>query len=142
VQGYKVCYSNGWHTQEFGSDKKSVGFDPNPIPEASEYGGVFMISIWDSNLADLSIQFSADLSSPSSTTATVDGVSGVKLSGTIPSNSAFFANYHEVYTMVKKFSRAYVIQLMSPPGSYAADLALYNKFVNSFRFLGSASSSP
>ena len=139
-QGYKVCYSTGWYTQVFESPKKIVGFDPNPIPEASEYGGVFMISISSKSVADLKTQYSADIVSPTTVTDTVDGVSGVRLSGTISSDSAFFPNYHEVFTMVKKFNRTYVIQLLSSPSSYAANLTLYNEFVNSFRFLNSAAS--
>jgi len=68
-QGYKVCYKTGWYTQEFGYSQLLVGFDAFPIPTASEYAGVFNISVSRQNSATLLAQYLSSLKDPETAAA-------------------------------------------------------------------------
>ena len=141
-QGYKICYPKEWYTQEFGYSQLSIGFDQFPIPSASEYGGVFMTSVYRETSATLLTQYLTDLENPTTTAATVDGVPGIQVSGALASDHAFFPKYRQTFTVLEKLGRTYSIQLLSAPDMYEANLALYNDFVGSLKFLPQTASAP
>ncbi|OGC70958.1 hypothetical protein A3J33_00680 [candidate division WWE3 bacterium RIFCSPLOWO2_02_FULL_53_10] len=141
-QGYEVCYPSGWYTQAFGYSQLSVGFDAFPIPEASEYAGVFSIAVSRRNSATLIADYLSGLTSPITTTVTVDSVAGIRVEGTIPADSIFFANYREAIVVLEKFGRTYTLIMLSSPDGYAANLPLYDAFVAGFKFLEGTAAAP
>lgn len=72
-QGYKVCFGSGWVKREFDPSAITVGFDPNNIPEASEYFGLIAVSISSSNIDDAVSEVVELLESTSTSTIEVDG---------------------------------------------------------------------
>lgn len=141
-QGYEVCYRRGWYMREFGYSQLSVGFDAFPIPEASEYAGVFSIAVSRRNSATLIAEYLPNLNSPITTTVTVDSVTGIRVEGTIPADSFFFAGYQRAIVVMEKFGRTYTVAMLSSPDGYAANLALYNAFVDSWKFLEGTMAAP
>jgi hypothetical protein len=141
-QGYEVCYRKGWYTRAFGYSQLSVGFDAFPIREASEYGGVFTIGVSREGSAALIADYLSGLTSPSTTTVTVDSVSGIRIEGPIPADSFFFAGYRRAIVVMEKFGRTYTVAMLSSPDGYAANLALYNTFVDSWKFLEGTLAAP
>lgn len=141
-QGYSVCYPVGWFYQEFGHSQMGVGFDPFPIPEAGEYGGVFMISISRQNSATILAQYLEGLEGASTTAVTIDGVSGVRIQGALPSDNEFFPNYRQIAVVMEKFGRTYTILMLSSPDGYAGNQPLYDAFVASLRFLEGTAAPP
>lgn len=141
-QGYEVCYPMGWSNRAFGYSQLSVGFDAFPLPEASEYGGVFHIAVSRQNSATLLAQYLSGLGSPETSTGTVDGVSGIRVQGTFSSDDNFFPNYYQIAVVVERFSRTYSIVLLSSPDGYAANLPLFEQFLSSFNFLEGTSAPP
>ena len=141
-QGYKVCYSSGWDTMAFGYSQLTVGFDPYTIPEASEYPGMIMISVsWESS-ASLLASHLDNLEDASTSATEVDGVTGIKVAGTFPSDAMFFSDYFQVVTVLENLSRTYTIQLLSSPDEYESNLLTYQDFVDGFTFLSGVSSPP
>jgi len=134
-QGYKVCYPAGWHTQEFVYSQLSAGFDPAPIPEASEYGGMIHAAVRREGSASLIAQYLLNLETPATSAVMLDGVSGIKLLGTIPAGNVFFPGYFQAYTVFEGHGRTYVVQLLSSPDGYEQNLLTYEEFIDSFRFL-------
>ncbi|GMR18933.1 MAG: hypothetical protein BMS9Abin34_055 [Patescibacteria group bacterium] len=141
-QGYQVCYPSGWNTREFGYSQMSVGFDPFPIPEVGEYGGMFTISVSRKSSAALLSDYLKGLEEPATSTVEVGGITGIKVSGTFPSDQIFFADYFQIVTVVETFDRTYTLQLLSAPDDYETNVLRYEEFVGSFRFLEDASPAP
>ncbi|MEX0587328.1 MAG: Gmad2 immunoglobulin-like domain-containing protein [Patescibacteria group bacterium] len=141
-QGYEVCYPDGWYTQAFGYSQLSVGFDAAAIPEASEYGGVFVVNVSRESAATVIADQLSNLDSPTTTTVTVDSVSGIRIEGVIPADSFFFAGYREAVIMMEKFGRTYTVRMLSSPDGYATNLPLYNAFVESWKFLEGTAAAP
>jgi len=141
-QGYEVCYRKGWYTQEFGYSQLWVGFDAFPIPEASEYPGVFNIGVSRKGSSDVLAPHLANLKDTETTAITVSGVSGIRVNGTIPADDNFFPNYHEVAVVLEKFGRTYDIVMLSSPDQYAENLPIYDAFVASLKFLEGTPAAP
>lgn len=141
-QGYSVCYPKGWYTRNFDPSQLNVGFDAFPIPKASEYPGVFAISVSRQSSATLLASYLNDLKNTSTTTVTVGGDSAIKVQGIFPSDDMFFSNYHQVAVVLEKFGRTYSIVLLSSPDGYTANLPLYDTFVASLRFLDGTLAAP
>jgi hypothetical protein len=141
-QGYKVCYVSGWDTMEFGYSKLNVGFDPYTIPEASEYPGMILVSVSHESSASLLAGYLANLEDPTTAAAEVDGIVGIEIAGTFPSDAIFFSDYFQVVTVMENLSRTYTIQLLSSPDNYESNLLTYQNFVDSFTFLSGISSPP
>jgi hypothetical protein len=141
-QGYTVCYPSGWYTRDFGYSQQSVGFDFFPIPEASEYAGVFTISISRQNSATLLSQYLEGLEGASTTAVTIDGVSGIRIQGVFPSDDNFFPNYRQIAVVMEKFGRTYTILMLSSPDGYEGNQLLYDAFVASMRFLDGTAAAP
>lgn len=141
-QGYKVCNERGWSRREFGYSQPLVGFDPQPIPTASEYGGMITVSAQREKNAELLADYLSNLTDPTTVAATVGGVLGIKVTGRVPAKSEFFANYFQIYTVFEKFGRTYVITLLSNPTNYENNVLLYENFVAGFKFLAEVPSVP
>ncbi len=141
-QGYKVCYPADWHTRDFGYSQLGVGFDPFPIPEASEYGGIFTVNVSRQGSAAVLTDHLGGLVDPTTETVTVDGVTAIKVSGTIPSDNVFFPSYFEVTVVFENFDRTYAIDLLSSPDNYEVNILQFESFVESFMFLDDVSSPP
>lgn len=141
-QGYKVCYPKGWYTRDFGYSQLSVGFDAFPIPEASEYAGVFSIAVSRRNSATVIAEYLSNLNEQATTTITIDSVSGIRVEGTLPVDDVFFPKYHQAAIVLEKFGRTYTIGMLSSPDGYVANLPLYNSFVASLKFLDGTSAAP
>ena len=141
-QGYKACYEAGWSRREFGYSQLFVGFDPQTIPTASEYAGMITALVTREKSADLLADYLANLSDPVTVASTVDGVLGIKVTGRIPSNSEFFANYFEIHSVFEKFGRTYVVTLLSNPTNYEKNVLAYEAFASNLRFLMEAPSVP
>jgi hypothetical protein len=141
-QGYKVCLIKGWYTSEFDPSSKSVGFDSNPIPEASEYGGLIVVNTSNQTASEISAQTADSLDGETSTNVTIDGVSGTQISGTIPADNVYYPDYKEVVTIVSKFNRTYEVTMITSPDKFAANQATYNDFLAGWHFLGMAESPP
>ncbi len=141
-QGYSVCYPTGWFNREFGYSQMSVGFDAFSIPEASEYAGVFSVQVSRQNSATLLAQHLESLEGATTATVTVDGASGIRVSGTLSSDNAFFPSYHQSAIVMEKFSRTYSIILLSSPDGYPTNLPLYEAVVASWKFLEGTAAAP
>lgn len=141
-QGYKACYLVGWYTQEFGYSQLSVGFDPFPIPEASEYPGMLSVSVSHKNSPTLLAEYLGDFEEPATAAVTVGGVTGIKVSGTLSSDHAFFPDYFRIVTVLENLSRRYTIQLLSSPDDYETNVTKYEEFMEGLRFLKSAPTVP
>lgn len=141
-QGYTVCYPSGWHTREFGYSQLKVGFDSFAIPKASEYGGMFVVSVSRQGSASFLAQDLEELEEPATSAAQVDQTTGIEVRGIFPSDHAFFANYFKINTVVESSGRTYVIQLFSAPDGYEENITRYNAFVESFRFLEGVPAAP
>lgn len=134
-QGYRVCYPASWKMREFGYSQLAAGFDPFPIPEASEYGGLIHVSVRRESSASLLADYLAELEDPATTAVSVDGSSGIRLTGTLPGDHVFFPSYIQAYTVFESHGRVYVISLLSSPDSYEENVLIYEEFAASFRFL-------
>ena len=141
-QGYKVCLIKGWYTSEFDPLAKGVGFDPNPIPEASEYGGIIVVNVSDKAAAQVTITVNENLEGETSSAVTVNGVAGTQISGNIPADNFYYPGYKEVVSIFSKFSRTYEVTMISAPDKLTANQGLYNDFLAGWRFLGMAGSPP
>lgn len=130
-QGYRVCFGSDWVKREFDSSAITVGFDPNSIPEASEYFGLIAVSISSSNIDDAVLEVVELLESTLTSTTEVDGVSTQQVSGTIPSN-LINSGGPTVKTFFTRFSRLYVVTLTSDT---TETRQFYNDFLDSWRFI-------
>jgi len=141
-QGYKNCYEKGWSYREFGYSQLFVGFDPQAIPTASEYAGMITVSVKREKSAELLADYLTSLSDPTTVAATVDGVLGIKVTGRVPSNSIFFANYFEIHSVFEKSGRTFVVSLLSNSTNYEKNVLIYESFAANFRFLADAPAVP
>jgi len=141
-QGYKVCLIKGWQTREFDNSAASVGFDPNPIPEASEYGGIIVVNVTNKTTSDVSNTINNDLEGETSSSVNVDGIVGTQISGSIPADSFYYAGYKEVASIFSKFKRTYEVTTISAPDKLTTNQGLYNDFLASWRFLSGTPNPP
>ncbi|OGY21064.1 MAG: hypothetical protein A2126_04430 [Candidatus Woykebacteria bacterium GWB1_45_5] len=141
-QGYKVCLIKGWYTSEFTPPATSVGFDSNPIPEASEYGGLIVVNVSNKTTGEVTADVNNNLDGETSSNTTVDGVAGTQVSGNIPADNVYYPDYKEIVTIVSKFNRTYEVTMITSPDKLAANQAIYNDFLAGWRFLGMAESPP
>lgn len=130
-QGYKVCFGSDWVKREFDPSVITVGFDPNNIPEASEYFGLIAVSISSSNIDDAVSEVVELLESTSTSTIEVDGVSAQQVSGTIPSN-LINSGGPTIKTFFTRFSRLYVVTLTSDT---IETRQFYDDFLDSWQFI-------
>jgi len=141
-QGYKVCYPSGWETMAFGYSQLTVGFDPFPIPEASEYPGTILVFVTREGSPSVLADYLVNLEDPSTSATEVGGVTGIRVAGTLPSDDVFFPNYFQIVTVLENLGRTYLIQLLSNPDVYEGNLLIYDEFVDSMAFLDNVSSPP
>ena len=141
-QGYKVCLIKGWYTSEFDPTSKSVGFDSNPIPEASEYGGLVVVNVSSKTVEEVVTEVNNNLENETSSSLTVNGTSGTQVSGNIPADSFYYAGEKEIESIFSKFNRTYEVTMITPLDKLAANQAIYNDFLAGWRFLETAESPP
>ena len=141
-QGYKVCYKTGWYTQEFGYSQLLVGFDAFPIPTASEYAGVFNISVSRQNSATLLAQYLSSLKDPETAAASIGGVTGIRIDGAYAADDVFFPNYRQSAAVVENAGRTYSIVMLSSPDGFVSNKADFEKFLSSFQFLEDTAAAP
>jgi len=141
-QGYKVCLIKGWYKSEFTPDSSSVGFDSNPIPEASEYGGLIVVNVSNKTSGEVMTEVSNNLDGETSSNVTVDGVAGTKVIGSLPADNVYYPGYKEVVTIFGKFNRTYEVTMITDPARLATNEPVYNDFLTGWRFLTSAASPP
>jgi len=134
-QGYKVCFESGWVKREFDPPSITVGFDPNYIPEASEYFGLIAVSISSSDIDDAISALEDSLDSTSTSTTEVDGVSAQQVSGTVPANQ-ITSGGPTIRTLFAHFDRLYVVTLTT---DNTESRQFYDDFLDSWQFLDSAS---
>lgn len=141
-QGYTVCYPSDWYHREFGYSQLQVGFDSFPIPEASEYGGVFTISVSHQASTTLIAQHLQSLKNSTTSTFAMDTSSGVRVEGALSSENVFFPNYRQAVIVFEKFGRTYTVAMLSSPDGYTVNLPLYETFVASWKFIEGTVAAP
>lgn len=130
-QGYRVCFGSDWVKREFDPSAITVGFDPNNIPEATEYFGLIVVSISSSNIDDAVSEVGELLESTSTSTTEVDGVSAQQVLGTVPSN-LINSGGPTIRTFFTHFDRLYVVTLTS---DITETRQFYNDFLDSWKFI-------
>ena len=130
-QGYKVCFGSDWVKREFDSSAVTVGFDPNYIPEASEYVGLIAVSISSSDIDEAVSVVSELLESTSTATTEVDGVVAQQVLGTVPAN-LITSGGPTVRTFFTHFGRLYVVTLTSDT---TETRQFYDDLLDSWRFI-------
>lgn len=141
-QGYEVCYPKSWSTQEFGYSQLWIGFDAFPIPTASEYPGVFNISVSRQNSATLLAQYLSSLENTETATTAIGGVTGIRVDGVYAGDDIFFPNYRQSAVVLEKAGRTYAIVMLSSPDGFAANSPIFAEFLGSFRFLEDTVAAP
>jgi len=141
-QGYKVCLIKGWYTQEFSVSAATVGFDPNPIPEASEYGGVIVVDVSAKSVPDTLTETGNNIENEVVSNITVDGVSGKQLIGDIPADNFYYANYKEIASIFSKFNRTYRVTTISQPEKLTTSKQIHTDFLASWRFIAGTPNPP
>ena len=130
-QGYRVCFGSDWVKREFDSSAVTVGFDPNYIPEASEYVGLIAVSISSSDIDEAVSVVSELLESTSTATTEVDGVVAQQVLGTVPAN-LITSGGPTVRTFFTHFGRLYVVTLTSDT---TKTRQFYDDLLDSWRFI-------
>ena len=137
-QGYRICFESGWVKREFDPPSITVGFDPNNIPEASEYFGLIAVSISNSDIDDAVSSVEDSLESSSISTTIVDGVFATQVSGTVPVNLVNTGG-PTIRTFFTHFDRLYSVTLTT---DNTENRQFYDDFLESWQFLDSASEPP
>lgn len=135
-QGYRVCFGSDWVKKEFDPSAITVGFDPNNIPEATEYVGLIAVSISSSDIDDAVSEVGELLESTSTTE--VDGVSAQQVSGTIPAN-LINSGGPTVRTFFTRLNRLYIVTLTS---DITENRQFYDDFLDSWQFIEGAPDPP
>lgn len=134
-QGYQVCLIKGWYTRQFNLSAASVGFDPNPIPEASEYGGLIVVSVSNKTSAEVLTNATGGLENKKSSSVTVDGATVTQIMGNIPADNVYYPNFKEAVSIFTKPPRTYEVTMLSPSEKLAANKKIYDDFLAGWEFL-------
>ena len=131
-QGYRVCFGSNWVKREFDPSAITVGFDPNNIPEASEYFGLIAVSISSSDIDDAVSEVGELLESTSTSTIEVGGISAQQVSGIIPANNLINSGGPTVRTFFTRLNRLYVVTLTSDT---TENRQFYDDFLDNWQFI-------
>ena len=134
-QGYKVCLVKGWYTREFDHSAASVGFDQNPIPEASEYGGLIVVSVSNKTSLEVLTNATGGLENKKSSSVMLDGATGTQITGDIPADNVYYPSYKEVVSIFAKPPRTYEVTMLSQPEKLVDNQKIYDDFLSSWSFL-------
>jgi hypothetical protein len=127
---YKIGEPSSWYYRFFDSTKY-VGLDTATIPEATEYAGIITFGIYDSSFLTGLPELKAGLVTPTTKAVIINGNAWTEISGTIASDSAFFAGYKQIVTYITYEGKIFVAYFTVPSASYSTYLDVYNKALDS-----------
>jgi len=127
---YKIAVPNGWYYRFF-SGTQSIGLDPNPIPEASEYPGVICFSALTESITEIRTTYTSDIQNINETSTTVNDKTWTQITGNTSTEDIFFPNYKVLHSLYESSGKTYKLTLMAEEETYNQTLETYQKVLES-----------
>ncbi len=139
-QGYSVCFPSSWITKQLLPSDIKIGFDTSKVDDS--FPGTISITISDKS-EDLSVQdvITNALKFEYAKT-TVASTRGTKIIFDRSKDDPLSAYRKSIEVVLPKYNRTYTISLSSTEADYQANLAIFDSFLEDFRFLTDEPSLP
>ncbi len=130
---YKIGMPDTWYYRYFDS-ARLIGLDKNPVPTASEYAGLITFYAKPGTLASYITDMESQLDEYDQTEVVVNCLTWTRITGVTQENMVSSGNLKAIISAIDIDGQLYTLAMESDSSTYATNLVIYNKVLESIVF--------